>query len=381
MLATCQSATSSHSGRYVKHEVNEGSSLVSYTDKTVDSISGVIDQSLITSVLEPPDGNNPNAIADNLAKARLHKSFYRRMNTWRGGNFIAEIRETIHMLKHPLQNLYKRTYDFAGRMQRLGKVYRARPRDYAKYVADAWLTYVFGIRPLAEDVNDLATALYKLGTSRFDSVKLYGSGHIQTSLLTHPGVSWTVPGHPAFTGQVQDRVEVMDAYVKYKGAIKTLKMDDRLIIQQFGVDVYDIIPALWEGTPFSFLVDYFINVQEVLDGMRLVTAQLAWLNRLSRNERSTEVSAVYGSPNIAPTKWSSVGGGGQTLCRMHLRVALTTLPYPSWQFRIPGLGSLKWLNIAALTQQFRQAKAPLTVDQVAPQLRDFIRTATRKRRS
>jgi hypothetical protein len=368
LIATIQSATSAHNGRLTQCKPISGSSQYNYIDKSTDVITGVIDQSCM-SITDPDNAFAANVAADNLAKARLHKSVYRIQNTWRGGNFIAELRETINALKHPLRSIYHRTYSYAGKVRTLGKVYRADPHRYGKELANAWLAYVFGIRPLANDVADLSVALHKLGTSRFDRTKLYGSGHVSTSNLTVPGVSWTVSGHPQFPGQVQDRVEVQDFFVRYKGAIRTRPLDSNLVIQQFGIGFNDIVPAVWEAIPWSFFIDYFVNVQEVLDGMRLIDVDVAWLVRLLRNERKVDTSHVYGSPSLGTTKWLHSGGGGQTLCRTHSRTALTTIPYPSWQFRIPGLTSLKWLNIAALSQQIRSSKPIPFVQYKAPRRR------------
>lgn len=354
LVATCQNATSAHNGRYTQCKPIEGTSLVTYADKSVDVITGVIDQSCL-SIADPANGLGPNAAADNLAKARLHKSYYRIMNTWRGGNFIAELRETIEALKHPVRSIYRSTWDYAGKVRTLGKVFRKAPHQYGKELANAWLAYIFGIRPLADDVNDLATTLHKLGTSRFGRTKLYGSGHVSSSTLTQPIVNWAVSGHPNF-GQLQSRVVVDESFVRYKGAVKTRPMDSNLLIQQFGVGVFDVIPAVWEAIPWSFLIDYFVNVQEVLDGMRMVDADLAWLFQSRRNVLTTETSGPYGNQTYGSTRWSCVGGGGQTYCRMHQRVPMSTMPYISWQFRIPGLTSLKWLNIAALSQQIRESK-------------------------
>lgn len=366
LVAICQNATSNHNGRLTQCKPIEGSSLVTYADKSVDVISGVIDTSCY-SIPDPTPGLSANAAANNLAKARLLKTYIRRMNTWRGGNFIAELRETIEALKHPVRSFYRATYSYAGKVRTLGKVYRRNPHQYGKELANAWLAYFFGLRPLVDDMNDLARTLHRMGTSSYSRTKLYGSGNVQTSTVTQPVVNWAVSGHPGSPTQKQDRVEVESFHVHYKGAIRTRTMNSHLLIQEFGVDIFDVVPAVWEAIPWSFLVDYFINVQEVLDGMRYVNADLAWLMSSVRNERTTETSGpIANHATFSPgAQWSCVGGGGQTLSRMHTRTALSTMPYPSWQFRIPGLTSLKWLNIAALSQQIRESK-PIAFEQYRP---------------
>lgn len=357
LLAICQSATSNHNGRLTQCKPILGTSLYTYADKSVDVISGYIDTSCY-SIPDPPNGLSVNVDADNQAKARLLDSYQRIMNTWRGGNFLAEIRETIELLKHPVKAFYHRTYKFAGEVKRLGKIYRADPHRYGKELANAWLAYIFGIKPLVSDANDLSQALYKLGTSSFDRVKLYGHGHASTSTVSQISWNCTVSGHPN-VGQVQDKVVKMDSDVKYKGAIKRRPLDNRLIIRQFGVGVYDIIPAVWEAIPWSFFIDYFVNVQEVLDGMRLCQADLAWLEKAWRNAQVNRTSEPRLAVQPGTTHWSCAGGGGWTLCSMHQRTALTTMPYPSFYFKFPGLTSLKWLNIAALSQQIRGSQPRL----------------------
>jgi hypothetical protein len=71
--------------------------------------------------------------------------------------------------------------------------------------------------------------------------------------------------------------------------------------------------------------------------------------------RNTHERQVWLKPYVSdPINFTaSVGGGGGkvNLAYVH-RSSVSAIPYPPFNFKIPGIGSLKWLNIAALGRQF-----------------------------
>lgn len=357
LIATHQNATTTLTGTVTKVKPREGSSLWSYPDGTVDYISGHVDQSCL-SVNMPTTAINPGA--NNRAVSKLLASYIKRKNTWRGGNFIAELRETINMIKHPVKSFYNHTWDFAGKLKKLGKIYAKRPDDYVKKLADAWLAYKFGVLPLIDDANDACRALYNMRYSQWDTTDISGHGHNSFSTSSTISTSWTVAGHPNNNAITQVVMDKLDYDVFYKGDIAVEVHGDRFLLEQFGVSSLDIVPAAWEAIPWSFLIDYFANVGEMLDSMKLWYANVAWLKLGYRNSRTTNTSPFVGPAVFGTIRWYGSGGGGYTLGSFVSR-GPTTVPTLKWELRIPGVSSQKWLNIAALAQQIigsRPTKAP-----------------------
>lgn len=293
--------------------------------------------------------------ADNIARSRLLQSVISAQNNWRGGNFLAEIRETMHFLRHPLESFYHQSWSYVGKLGNLRNVRRAKDFNLSKSLADAWLAYAFGVRPLVADVKDAYSLLkHQLGSVYgADTIPIRGTGRRQTANTT-PNFSVSVPN---VTSTFCTQTTKFTFAVKYYGAIKATPPGVGLAAEQAGLGLYDIVPAAWEATAFSFLVDYFVNVQEMLDAMRYWSVNLAWLNRGVRNNSTVTRSGPRADSDATFIRDMD----GSLAIRALTFVARTSsvLPYPSWHFKMPGFPSLKWMNMSALLAQYQDTMKQL----------------------
>jgi hypothetical protein len=68
--------------------------------------------------------------------------------------------------------------------------------------------------------------------------------------------------------------------IRYRGAVKAqaaTTASDRLA--RFGFTPSEFIPTAWEILPWSFLVDYFLNIGDLLSASVTDTSNVAWVNR------------------------------------------------------------------------------------------------------
>lgn len=297
----------------------------------------------------------PSAVVDSYAEykaaSKLLGSYISATNTWRGGNFIAEFAETVQMLAHPLKSLYSHTWSFVGNVGKLKKVYRRDPVRYGRLLGGAWLAYAFGIKPLVDDINDAQSAVDHLANElgACDTLPIKGYGTAETLESQYTGASVPQCPYARF-----DEYRVSRSKVKYYGAIRAAPMNFPSVATDFGVGFADIVPAVWEAVPWSFLVDYFVNVGEVLDSARLASANLAWLAQGKSVELVSNSSDIYPAYSVAnPLGYVVTAGGGRAVAKRvwKHRVGVGSIPYPGFNFRIPGISSLKWCNVAALTAQ------------------------------
>lgn len=294
-----------------------------------------------------------NVDAENKARSKLLGSYINARNNFRGGNFLAEFRDTVHMLRHPVKTIFGSTMALAKRVRKIRRL--GYSPEYRKRLGDAWLTYSFGLKPAFEDIKDFNKAIEALGRSpRFDSIPISGAGMSESQTSDTFSAGW---GNTPGGGFRFARSVINTSNVKYYGAIGARPQTFAQAQESFGFDPYDIVPAVWEAVPWSFLVDYFVNINELLDAMRYANADLKWLMKGFRNLVRTQISDGALIPPD-PALWSvtgSVGGGGLEAVYKN-RVPVNQLPYPRFHFKIPGLGSLKWANVAALVAAINSSK-------------------------
>ncbi len=300
----------------------------------------------------PSASSTMDVTAERKAASKFLSHYIKHTNTWRGGNFLAEMRETWHMLHNPVKSFYHRTWEFAGTMKKLGKVQRHARKYVPDMIADAWLAFGFGVKPLISDANDAASALNKIkeemGGTGQDSTMVSGYGdnktYSKTQFLVATGAGFPSQNNYAINHLVEHRT------VRYRAALKAHLEDLTTVAQAFGVDKFDIIPAVWEAIPWSFFIDYFANVGEMLDSCRLAAAEVAWCNRTVRNSAARTIGDMWNVP-IGNDISHIVGKPRFFALARYVNRTPSSIPQPSFHFKVPGLASTAWLNIAALSQQ------------------------------
>lgn len=301
-------------------------------------------------------GSGPDGDADARAKAKLLQSYISAVNTWRGGNFVAELGESINMVLHPVKSIYSRTWDYVGTMKRLKRVYRRSPLNYAKAIADAWLAYVFGIKPFVDDANDACLALSRLGEGGRADVYHNLRGSSRTEAIVSRSTGQVTPIGWAGNSYVSDVTVKKSLKVRYVGGLRVGSEDLHFQMVEFGIGALDFAPAVWEAIPFSFVVDYFLNVQEMIDGLKFLYAKPNRLDLCVRNAGVVQVGSPYSLGN-APTYSTSIRCGvAHSLVVRVSRQPLFEFPYIGYRFKCPGINSMRWLNIAALVEQWYSTK-------------------------
>ena len=351
LIATGRDAGTSLFG--VKNSCKPGEYIASYKG-LFGAQAGSVQASdpIIREISDP--GSSPHPDAQYQASKKLLEKYIAATETWRGGNFIAEFAETVRSLAHPLKTLYNHTWSFAGQCKSLGKYYKRDPVSYGKALGGAWLTYAFGAVPLAQDAADACAACNKLSDSlNGDSLPLKASGLFRTQpTVETKQLGIGVGGYGYSPNRVLTKQFVSS--VRYKGAVYARPPGIGQVLDNFGVNLLDIVPAVWEAIPWSFLVDYFVNVQEILDSAKLAFADVAWLNSTVRNSNTVN-SKNYAAP-AHPAKFTESYTPGWAARVRVTRTPLHSIPYPGFRFRIPGIESAKWCNVTALAAQCAGSK-------------------------
>lgn len=292
-------------------------------------------------------------VADNKAQTRFYKELEGALTSFQGGVFLGELRETLQMIRNPARTLRGRIDDY---LSRLKKRRRGSPTTKKKILADSWLEASFGWLPLLHDLNaakDYHTKRVEL--LKQELVPLQGSSVQET-------VSDVSTGH--FSGQrllLARALSRKRSFVRYLGAVASEAIGNQVMtMDALGLSPRAFVPTVWELLPWSFAIDYFTNIGDVLTAWANQRTRLAWLCKTTRREMQVASYGPYAYGFTAtPAKLyaDTFTGGRSTASYTQVgRSSSSYVPVPSIQFEIPGFGK-KWLNLAALAAN-RRALTP-----------------------
>lgn len=299
-------------------------------------------------------GTSPSMVSANNRALANYVEAIRKIDTpFQGGIFLGELSETVRMLRSPLKSLRRGLSDYLGALKKRRKGIKGRPasikKQRKKILADTWLEYSFGFAPLVNDVQDAYDLL--TGPIPRDVQNIRGVGIDSTSSESTISFSAGTPPYPIHRVRT-----VKKAIVIYHGAYSTERAR-RFESRSLGLDLSNFAPTAWELIPWSFLVDYFTNVGDIISAASLARRGLRWTMRteiqaitaqtignhfvLDSGGSGTTVKLAIALPGRAVSTWSSVN-----------RAPYTGSLIPTLQFEVPGFG-LKWLNMAALSASAR----------------------------
>lgn len=162
---------------------------------------------------------------------------------WDVLTFLAEFNKSVQTLAGIARVFNMRTLELARRARRAS-------RNPIKKFGELWLEARYGIRPMMYDAADAVKAIQKTieGGDRF----VKGRG-IQTQVVND---TWTT-GWVDLNGETRQLIEEsMTGKVIYRGCSYVGLPDSasRSVLQ------FDPLVTFWEEIPYSFVVDWFINI-------------------------------------------------------------------------------------------------------------------------
>lgn len=295
-----------------------------------------------------------STVAFNRAKSAYQSDFNKKRNRLQSLVNVNERAEIARMLQGAGNLLRWKTTDYIWDVtKRVQKVWkrgqgrydrRRKTREALAVASDAWLTYSFGIKPL---ISDLDTAADIVGASKPPNyfLEVYGKGedvqaYVRNSRSRGSGshqLQWDVINETKATVVLLGKANVGNTY---NGRLRKL-----------GLTTSDFVPTVWECIPYSFLVDYFLNVGEVIEGFCMNWTGLKWTQytRVLSKESWVDPSTCRNTYTHVNLVAKTVSPGVSSWSRKYVQryQYLGTLQ-PSLYWRLPGIGSTKWCNVAAL---------------------------------
>jgi len=315
----------------------------------------------------PSDMDN-ESIARFIAKAR------KKQTSILSGEVIHDWAKTcasfVRVRQIFLRVLRKHTLDTVRlREQLLGGRYGRRhtKKQATKKLAENWLEFNYGIKPTISDLEDSAFACWRI----YDRVvnrpeSAYAVGKAQRRVTSETSVS--VPMQNAFAltwASITVKQQITtDLEVALYGGIRLRTSDQtdssngiftgaKLALDEFGLNMSSFVPTLWELIPYSFVVDYFTNVGQVIDCLCFPRSDVLWVNRRIRNQVHTVNTPI---PELTtPGNWKIVANTffadpWETNTKFVSRNIYLGSLVPSFRLHLP-FRDTDWLNMLALIAQ------------------------------
>lgn len=302
------------------------------------------------------------------AVSKLYQEIKGLRTSFSGGTFVGELGDAIKMLRSPLKGLRDGLFSYREnvRLRAMGfRKPKGRLAALNRMISDTWLEFSFGAKPLFNDVDDICDTISDVldKSERPETTSLEGKSKRQFQRFnTVSSVDLYFP----LVGRQYD-VDIGTVLVIYRCGFKwesdALKMRHTLggVRERFGFTLEEFVPTVWNLIPFSFLVDYFANVGDILEASFTNTCGVTWCNRTIYLE-SVRTTWMHVDQQATVDKLGSNGTiksisgralGTSVAKKSSVDRRSTELSVPPLVFITPPVGSLKSLNIAALLGSFQ----------------------------
>lgn len=290
--------------------------------------------------------------ADNQARSRFYKQAKEAQTAFRGLTFLGELGETLRMLRRPGESLRRGLRNYVKSVTKRTRRVRNRPA-LNRIVADTWLEHAFGWSPLIGDIHDAGKALNQR-LERFASS--YARVSAKGKEESYVGSTWSSAVQHYINRWRYMTGTTSAVTVRYIGEVRSVCPDPMVAdMTLFGTDWKELVPTAWELVPWSFLVDYFLHIGDLLDAWSVRKSEIAWVVRTDRKLATKTVVQIdhylyltgYGANLAYPYGQTWSCSPATAVSKSVERSLISDVPLPSITWRAPGFGK-KWINMSAL---------------------------------
>jgi len=289
----------------------------------------------------------------------------KKLRTMQSGVSVGELRETLHMVRHPLESLKKGFHDYLvatplnakAKTTKRGRAINSRDKRkaIAQAISGTYLEYANGWGPLVRDVISASQTVaehftpsgiaYERVTARASAQEMKSSKQVSAYQTTGSDMaSWR-----------RTQVVVSTSGVRYVGEVVVShggSADD--LLRSAGLQMREFVPTMWELLPLSYVADYFINMGSLLEAFCFMSGKRTWWSGSQRDVADSVITGETG-PDVGTVAISRSGSLGS--CTVHATNFTRFDPgtiTPHLEFSLPG----KYLfsKLANVTSLFVQAR-------------------------
>lgn len=294
--------------------------------------------------------NRPDFSAVDI-QARM--GFLRKVRQARGGFqsgvFLGELRETIHTITRPGQGIRAAIDAYHRDVKKRVRGVRT-ARAIGKALSGSWLETSLAIKPMLMDVDDamrtIAGSQLVYGQPLSFTAKDDTQSHESVKTCSFSGTSLSFVYTPVLHSK---------RLVKYKGLVAwesaNLASSWR---SDWGLTLRDFIPTVYEVIPYSWLVDYFSNLGEIVNGLTTGAVSLRWGSKVVVTDAKYSFENIQprfiGGPNYRETEITLTSIRLPDIRRFDFTrnvVTSVSISFADFRLSLPG-NWMQWANIGAL---------------------------------
>jgi hypothetical protein len=228
-------------------------------------------------------------LAENRARTSLDQQTRSLETFFQGGVQLGEFHKTLKLLRSPMQSLFKSIGSYSRRAKKRAQrsvrgVRGVKKRSLLqnRVVQDTYLEYTFAISPLLSEVD---------GMSKWLAHLVVNPQRPLTKIITAVGVHETkatprrTASHLPYASGRHYKVGATGylskkAKVVYKACYGlTDSANPYWSARSVGLGLRDFLPTVWELIPYSFLVDYFTNIGDMVSAAGQHSTDYRWVMR------------------------------------------------------------------------------------------------------
>lgn len=309
-----------------------------------------------------PTNGFPEGLSETLANNRalelITKKIRDKQTTFQGGTFVGELARSAALIANPAQALRKGLGHYTQTLLKRGpRAAKLSKRQALTMVRDTWLEYQLGWAPLLNEVDGAIQTLAEskiLSDPGFETVRAVGHDEVVTPTQMNRRLgSWSYPywrvDHYNFTKVSVRYIASVDvgSYVTYNP-------------RRIGFAATNWLPTLWELVPYSFVVDYFTNIGDIISACTLAKSSVRWMVKTVRKQSGSRLEnwrpeILTGNNFAAYSQGTALPGKSSHTIKYVKRDPYYGTLVPDLSFSLPG-SNTQWLNIAALFDARRQLK-------------------------
>jgi hypothetical protein len=234
--------------------------------------------------------------------------------TFSGGVFLGELKEAIHLIRHPLLSLRRGFDDYLGAVRALARPKTKRDREISKRInrysdpverklahkqalSDTWLEYSFGLVPTVSDVDDglktLANFLNYRPPTKFISFVAEETSKLSRLRNDLSALNMTLERVYIRSNKYSERIY---GIISLQNDLTAVGTDLATVLTTTGLDLRSFVPTLYELIPYSFLVDYFANIGDIIEAACFNRSSVQWASIGTLHQQSLKLLSCTFNP-------------------------------------------------------------------------------------